>query len=209
MRVKHLAVGAVAVAGLFGAASASADQYIRYTVTGTLSTTGGDSEGLNGARLTAGMLFDGTSVYGTNFGFAMTVAVSGSPFVTISGSSNGANNTTTPFTTDLAFYPTFAGTFTHPAGGHTEFFSGSGALFQFQMNTTPTAGSADAFVGTPVELDDFVPASWGGGSLINLGTGEAYSFVDVSITASKVPAPAALAAFGLAGLAGRRRRRAA
>jgi len=209
MKAKHLAVGAVAAAGLFGAASASADQYIRYTMTGTLAANGSDSEGLHGARLTAGMLFDGSSVYGTNFGFAMTVAVIGSPFVTISGSSNGANNTTTPYTTDLAFYPTFAGTFTHPTGLHTEFFSGSGAHFQFTMNTTPTAGSADAFVGSPVELDDFVPATYAGSGLFNLVTGESYSYVDVSITASKVPAPAALAAFGLAGLAGRRRRRVA
>ncbi|MCW5776465.1 MAG: hypothetical protein KIS87_08515 [Phycisphaeraceae bacterium] len=200
---KSLLAG-VAAATFAGAGMAHGFTII-YMMTGTLSATGGDSQGLSGATLTAVAHYDGTALYINSFGFAATPAIIGSPKVTISGSSNGANNTTTGYTSDLAFYPTFAGTFTHPAGGHTEFFTGSGALMQFTMNTSPSAGAANAFVGTVVELDDFAPANYTGSGLINLHTGEGYLFHNVTITA--VPAPGAAALLGFAGLAACRRRR--
>jgi len=204
---RFVLAAAVAVGGLIVAGAATANTVIRYTMTGTIVAGGGDSAGLNGATITGQMDYDSTQAYINSFGFAALPTIIGSERVTISGAPNGANNTTTPYNSQLAFYPTFAGTFSHPAGQHTDFTAGGGALMQFTMNTIPTAGSGNAVIGSLPELDDFVPASGSGNSLINLGTGEGYTLNNVVIDAYKVPAPGALALLGVAGLVSRRRRR--
>lgn len=202
------AVALVAVGSVAGFAGFAQSQIIEYMLSGTLDANAGDSEGLDGASLTAVLHFDETSTYQDRFGLANVVAIPGSPMVTIAGSSIGGNNATTPYNSDLSFYATFAGTFTEPDGLHTEFNLGNGALMQFTMNTTATAGSGDVFIGGPIELDDFVPSSYAGSGLVNLGTGEGYTFSNVSITATIVPAPASAALLAIGGLAATRRRRA-
>lgn len=149
----------VAAGALAGVAQAD---IIVYTMSGQLRANGGDSAGVSGAIMTMVCHYDDTGVYTDGFGFPKVNAISGTPAMTMSGAPNGANNTTVGFLSDLAFYATFAGTFTDPAGGHTEFITGSGALMQFTANTSPAAGAGDVFIGGPVELDDFAPATYGG-----------------------------------------------
>jgi len=85
------------------------------------------------------------------------------------------------------------------------FFSGSGTIFEFGGNTIPTVGSADAFIGGSAELNDFIEATYTGTGITNLNTGELYGFDNVSITAA-VPAPSTRSLIGVGFLAARRRR---
>ncbi len=198
----------LAVLALVGMAGAAHGDIIVYTVSGTLSANGGDAAGLNGASISGVAHYDDEDTYTDRFGLASAGAMGGTPMVTISGAPDGANNTTTPYATDLAFFPTFAGTFTDPDGQHTEFTSGNGTPFQWTMNTSPSAGSGNAVIGGAVELDDFAPATLTGlPGLTNLNNGETYAIINSRITAEFIPAPGTLALLGLGGLVAHRRRR--
>lgn len=197
----------VAIAASFIAVgNVKADPILLYTLSGTLTATGGDSAGLNGATMTVRGLYDNLNgVYIERFGLPAIAALSAD--ILIAGAPNGANDGKWDFTQDVAFYPTFAGTFTEPDGLFTEAFIGSD-LFQWGGNTDPSAGSANAVIGGVVELDDFAPANYTGFGLLNLTTGEGYSLDNVRIDATKVPEPASasLLAIGLVGALLRRRR---
>lgn len=196
---------AAAVAALAGVAQATV---IVYTMTGDIQlTAGGDSGGLNGAQFELNTYYDDAGTYINRFGFA---TVDGTGTVTISGASNGANNTTVSFNENTGWYPTFAGNFSSPDGLQLTFNTGDAQLFTFNGNTTPTPGSGDAFVGGSIELDDFAP----GGSYIGVGGTTAifsadstYTLNNVSITADYIPAPGTLAFLGLGAFAAGRRRR--
>ncbi len=193
----------VAAAGL--AAGTAQAQTITYTFSATASlAAGAGTDGLDGATFSFTADYDASGVYVDNFSLPSVNATSSS--VTISGSSDGANNTTGAFNNGSTFYPTFAGTFDN-AGGHMEFNLGNGSLFQFGGNTDPATGSGNAVIGGAIELDDFADgATYTGFGLINLGTGDLYSLSNVRIDAV-IPAPASLALLGLGGIAAIRRRR--
>lgn len=204
---KLLAV--VALCGVAGVASADP---LNYEISGVLGlTSGADVQGLNGATFRLLAHFDTNDLYISSFGFAAVVQSSQRTSVTIDGSSVGANNTTTDMNEDSAFYPTFAGLFSHPDGLHHTFDTGSGQTFQFYGNTIPSAGSGNAFVGTNVELDDFVAASYfgtgGNSAIFDFGSGATYTLNDAVIKAWIVPAPSSAALLGLGALAAGRRRR--
>lgn len=202
--MKTLASLAV-VAGL--AAGAAHAQTITYTLSGTLTLNGGsDADGLQGASFSFTADYDSSGVYGDNFGLPMVVANSGTPTVTISGSSDGANNTSVGLPTDMAFYPTFAGTFTHPDGNHSVFNIGNGSSYTMQTNQTPAAGAGDVFIGGAIELDDFADGASYAAITILIGSAGSYELSNATITAV-IPAPASIAALGLGGLVATRRRR--
>lgn len=196
----------IAAAGL--AAGAAQAQTITYSLSGTLiNNGGGDADGLDGATFTYTADFDASGVYIDSFGLPAVVANGGTPTVTISGSSDGANNTSVGMTTGMAFYPTFAGSFSHPDGLQSNFIAGNGSLFEWGGNTSPATGSGNAFIGGAIELDDFaVGATYTANYIINLATGASYEFGNVRIDAV-IPAPASLALLGLGGIAAVRRRR--
>lgn len=202
----------LAVVALCGVAGVAAADPLMYEISGTIGLTGGsDDQGLNGASFRLLAQFDTDDLYISSFGFAAVVQSAQRSSVTINGSSIGANNTTTDMNEDSAFYPTFAGIFSHPDGLQHTFNTGSGVLFEFVGNTTPTAGSANAFVGTNVELDDFIAASYGGTfgatALVDLSTFTTYTLDNAVIRAWVVPAPSSAALLGLGALAAGRRRR--
>ncbi|KAA0215849.1 MAG: PEP-CTERM sorting domain-containing protein [Leptolyngbya sp. PLA3] len=202
----------LAVVVLCGAAGVTSADPINYQISGVLALTGGvDAQGLNGATFTLLAHFNTNDVYISSFGFAAVVQSAQRSSVTIGGSSIGANNTTTLMNEDSAFYPTFAGLFSHPDGLHHTFNTGSGQLFQFYGNTSASAGSGDAFIGSSVELDDFIAATYAGTggatALYDSNTGTSYTLNNAVIDAWIVPAPSSAALLGLGALvAGRRRR---
>lgn len=205
--MRHCLFLLVAIAASFIAVgNVKADPLLLYTLTGTLTAQGGDSTGLNGATMTVRGLYDNLNgVYIDRFGFSAIPALAAD--VEIVGAPNGANDGKWDFTQAVAFYPQFAGTFTEPDGLFTELVI-NGNLMQWGGNTDPSVGSANAGIGSAVELDDFAPANYTGFGLVNLSTGEGYTFDNVRIDALKVPEPASasLLAIGLVGVLLRRRR---
>ncbi|MBX3315368.1 MAG: hypothetical protein KF902_00740 [Phycisphaeraceae bacterium] len=200
---------AIALASLASAAPALAGT-IDYTLTGRISVIAGiDTDGLNGAQFTYRATFDDNSLYVNRFGLAAAVAISGSTFIEITGSSIAANNGISATGVDMAFYPTFAGNFMDPSGLRLQFTLGNGSQFSMIGNTTPAPGSASATIGSDVKRNDFVPAAYfgsnGGRALTNETTGTRYTFLDVSITA--IPAPGTVAPLALVTLLASRRRR--
>ena len=193
----------VAAAGL--AAGTAQAQTITYTLTATANlASGSGADGLDGATFSFTADYDASGLYVNNFGLPSVDAFASS--ITISGSSEGANNTTSGLNNGATFYPTFAGSFDN-AGGFIEFNLGNGSLYQFGGNTTPATGAGNAVIGGPIELDDFaVGATYTGFGLFNLSTGDNYTFSNVRIDAV-IPAPASLALLGLGGIAAIRRRR--
>lgn len=194
-----------AVAALAGVAQASV---IVYSMTGNIRlVSGSDVGGLNGAQFELNTYYNDAGGYINRFGFA---TVDGNGTVTISGASNGANNTTVSFNENTGWYPTFAGNFSSPDGLQLTFNTGDAQAFTFFGNASPTPGAGNAFVGGPIELDDFAPGGFYGGvdgfTAFSSGNG-AYTLINVEITADYVPAPGTLAFLGVGALAAGRRRR--
>ena len=194
-------------AGAF-AGIANADVIV-YEMTGTIGLLGGADAGqLDGASFTFTAYYDDSGVYIDRFGLPSVDG--GLAEYTIAGSGNGANNTTTNSNENSGFYPTFAGNFSSPDGLQLTFNTGDGNFFTYTGNTGATPGSVDAFIGGPIELDDFAPgATYGAadGGVAFTGAGGDYTLFNVEITAEYIPAPGALALLGLGGLAASRRRR--
>ena len=173
-----------------GSAHAGTIHY-EYSTT-LLLAVGTDDAGLDGATATINVTVDSSSVYIEAFGFP-AVPMNNDATVTIAGSSQASNNGT--FQLDhQAFYPSFAGLYTHPDGLYQELFLPVGGTLTLRLSTFASAAGAGATVGQTVSLADFVPATsynqpW------STSTGD-YVQDGTTVTAT-IPEPSSLALLGL------------
>jgi len=184
-----------------GSVSADTITYDFLAVLSQAQFSGPDTAGLIGATVDVKASVDANAQYIDSFGFP-AVVMNNDATITISGASVAVNNGTFQLPLE-AFYPSFAGLFTHPAGFFQQFNLPGGGLLTLQLNTFPTASGSGAAIGDTVNVLDFAPASstlpvWDvdGNALYNLN--------DVSVTATtSVPEPStlALAGLGVVGLA--------
>ena len=168
---------------------------INYTYSTTLSfSSGADDAGLDGASAIIKVSVDASAIYGELFGYP-AVPMNDDATVTISGSSQAANNGTFKLP-QLTFFPSFAGFFeiglkpvtTLPVGGDLE----------MSLSTNPSSAGAGVTVGQTVSLLDFVPAT----SKNNQWTTPTANYDQLgtilsATTASAVPEPSSLALFGM------------
>lgn len=149
---------------------------------------GGDALGLDGAVVSMHLTFDSSTPYTNRFGFPAIVATSGT--LTVSGASVAANNGNFAMP-GVAFYPTFAGTFSEPGGIMQKVMLGTGWL-EMYTSTTPTASGNLATVGGIPLLSDFGPTTTAGDRHTGFdGTRYNQSNGFVTATApSSVPEPA-------------------
>jgi hypothetical protein len=174
---------------------------IFYDYTTTLSLASGtDALGLNGAVVDVKVDVDSSSVYITRFGYP-AVIMNNDATVTITGSSNAANNATFALP-QLAFYPSFAGLFTDPAGLAAQVTLPIGGVLNLQINTNETATGSAEIAGNTVNVLDFGPATSEALQLSD-NNNAVYNQVNPTVTAtlSAVPEPATLG-LALASLVG-------
>ena len=186
------------LAGMAGRADAST---ILYDYQTTLSLASGtDALGLNGALLTIQDDVSSSAVYITRFGY-QAVVMNNDATITISGSSDAANNGTFSLP-QLAFYPTFAGLFTDPAGVDPTLTLSVGGTLTLALNTNETATGATEVAGNTVNIADFGPAT-SQNIQFSGSNGALYNQTNTTVTASgsSVPEPASLGLV-LAGLVG-------
>lgn len=183
------------------AGSASANSLI-YNYTTTLSLQAGpDILGLDGALLSITVDVDSGAVYIDRFGYP-SVIMNNDATLTISGSSIPSNNGTFAFP-QLAFYPSFAGLFTDPAGADPVVSLPVGGSLTFALNSNATLTGSSALVGNTIDILDFGPATsrdseFGGDSA---QYGETNTNITVSMTsATPEPGSLALVLSSLAGL---------
>jgi hypothetical protein len=196
------------MAGMAGRADATTILY-DYKTNLSLSS-GSDVFGLVGALLDIKVDVSSTAHYITH-GALPLVVMNNDATITISGSSIPSNNGTFALP-QLAFYPTYAGLYTDPAGAAPSVTLPVGGTLNFSLKTNPTAQGSSEFIGQPVNILDFAPAT-SATQQFNESTGSAfYNQVNPTMTASSVtasvpePASVSLVAISLGALGLLRRR---
>ena len=180
-------------------ASGSADAgTIQYQFSTTLSlSSGSDDGGLDGAAFKINVSVDSSGVYVDSFGNP-AIPMNNDATVTISGSSQASNNGTFQLP-QLAFYPSFAGLFSHPDGIAPLHTLTVGGDLRIRLFANPSATGAGAVVGQTVSLSDFVPATSGGypWSTPTANYNQVNTILSATLTPSTVPEPSSLALLGL------------
>lgn len=187
--IKFLSV--LATLGVVAAMAGRADAAtIFYDYTTNLSlASGGDALGLDGATVDVQVDVDSSAVYTNRFGYP-AVVMNNDATVTISGASIGANDGTFALS-QLAFYPSFAGLFTDPAGGWALVTLPVGGTLTLQINTNATGSGGAEIIGNTVQLSDFGPATSQNIQLPG-SDGSLYNQNNTSVTATLSPEPATL-----------------
>ena len=156
---------------------------IFYAYTTTLATSSGsNTDGLNGARIEIDASVDTSATYISRFVSLPAVVMNNSATIMISGASVGVNNGTFSLA-QLAFYPTFAGLFTDPGGVGPFFNLPSGSVLTAQINTVPTAHGALVNIGNTVNILDFAPAT-SQNLAFSTNSGTVYAQTNTTITAT-------------------------
>ncbi|MEM7455705.1 MAG: hypothetical protein AAF456_15235 [Planctomycetota bacterium] len=179
-----------------------------YTAEVTLTTSSGtDVLGFEGATFEFSAIFDCSTEYVESF--ALPAIVAEFSQVTVTGSD--FDGTYFPGT-DVAFYPSFSGIYSDPAGLNDIPLSIGGETVLFGFETETTASGSGAMIGNLPIASDFGPTTVLGPmvstSRVIVDGGAVYDFTSSSVNVSRIPEPAtATILISLAGTTLLRRRR--